>query len=875
MTPQDRQLAEEIFQQAADLEGAARDSFLVKACGAHPGLRGEVESLLAGLEDTSFLQRPPQVLTSIQPLSSDVPDQLGNYRILTTLGAGGMGVVYEALQLHTQRSVALKVIRPHFASSAMLRRFEHEVWILGQLQHPGIAQIFEAGTFDSSTGPQPFFAMELIRGMPLREYAKSKEATVRSRLELIAQICDAVHHAHQKGVIHRDLKPGNILVDSTGQIKVLDFGVARVTDEDMRAVTVQTDIGQMIGTLPYMSPEQVTGQSSGLDIRTDVYSLGVMTYELLTGQLPLDLKDCSIAEAARRIRDCDPVPLVQTAPILRGDIDTIITKALSKSRDQRYQSAAEFAADIRRYLDDQPIVARPQTTLYHLAKFTKRNRGLVLGFSTGVLAITIAAVVSTLMLVQARKAREEEAAQRMAAQEAKQAAEQSSLEANTVKAFVLQDLLAGNSPEHVRHDITLTQAVKRGAQRIDERFADQPRTAMLLHDAVSDIFKLLGQGNNSLTHAVRAATLAREQYGDQSTEFFHYELRRIDRLADLGKWDDVLALISPLEPTIRSVLGPDHIESINVAAAHGDCLQVLGKYDQALPLLRDTYSRAKAVGFKGEALLRPLNALNACLRAMDQEDLSLRQEEYEKSIAYFGPQSTLGLISANNYALALLNANQAQEAGTFINQAISSLGERLPESHELLGQLYFNASGVYQKLADPPKAIGNATKALEIFTASRGESDAMTQRIRRGLVRLYIRNGQFPEALAMLQAAQDGRLALGEKHPMKDLEQLRAEILWVAAENNADASVIKPLLEKVAQDTSAQPTPTDGASMLFASARIWLDFHAGDLTKASADMAALRELAKQMPDSLRGIREWMSLCADRFDKAVSKARSGT
>lgn len=875
MTPQDRQLAEEIFQQAADLEGAAREEFLAKAFEAHPELRGEVESLLAGLEDTSFLQRPPQALTSIQPLSSDIPDQLGNYKILTTLGAGGMGVVYEAMQLHTLRSVALKVIRPHFATPAMLRRFEHEVWILGQLQHPGIAQIFEAGTFDSSTGPQPFFAMELIRGMPLREYAKAREATVRSRLELIAQICDAVHHAHQKGVIHRDLKPGNILVDSTGQIKVLDFGVARVTDEDMRAVTVQTDVGQMIGTLPYMSPEQVAGQSSGLDIRTDVYSLGVMTYELLTGQLPLDLKDCSIAEAARRIRDCDPVPLVQTAPILKGDIDTIITKALSKSRDQRYQSAAEFAADIRRYLDDQPIVARPQTTLYHLAKFTKRNRGLVFGFSTGILAITIAAVVSIFMLVQAREAREEEAKQRIAAQEAKSAAEQSSLEANTVKAFVLQDLLAGNSPEHVRHDITLTQAVKRGAQRIDERFADQPRTAILLHDAVSDIFKLLGQGNSSLTHAIRAATLAREEHGEQSSKFFHYQLRHIDRLADIGKWDDVLALISPLEPTIRSVLGPDHVESINAAAAHGDCLQVLGKYDQALPLLRDTYSRAKAVGFKGEALLRPLNALNACLRAMDQEDLSLRREEYEKSVAYFGPESTLGLVSANNYAMALLDAEKTQEAATFINQAIDSLGQRLPESHDLLGQLYFNASAVYQQLADPPNAIANARKALEIFIPARGESDPMTQRIRRGLVRLYIRDGQFTQAIEILEQAHAGRLALGEKPPIKDLQQLRAEVLWVAAENNADAAIVQPLLEQVTLDTAAQPSPTDGASMLFASARIWLDFHAGNLPKASTDMAALRELTKQMPDSLRGIREWMSLCADRFDKAVSKANSGT
>ena len=266
--------------------------------------------------------------------------------------------------------------------------------MLGQLRHPGIGQIYEAGALDTPAGRQPYFALELTRGRPLLAYADEAGLGPRARLELVAQIADAVQHAHQKGVVHRDLKPANILVDETGQPKILDFGVARVTDADLQTI-VQTGAGQLVGTVPYMSPEQIAGDATRVDPRSDVYSLGVVLYELLTGRLPHDVRNRPIPEAARIIRDEEPSRLSALNPALRGDIETIVAKALEKDRSRRYASAADFAADIRRYLRDEPLVARPASALYQLHKFARRHKTLVGGAVATLAALAIGLVGTT------------------------------------------------------------------------------------------------------------------------------------------------------------------------------------------------------------------------------------------------------------------------------------------------------------------------------------------------------------------------------------------------------------------------------------------------------------------------------------------------
>src|SRR5215831_14276743 len=427
---------ESLYHAALAKEPGERSAYLAAACAEDPMLRSEIESLL-GYSDTQLMSpaelakmaelvdniagiAPADGVKPVGPAAAGIPPALpgtiGRYQILRILGEGGMGVVYEAEQEQPRRTVALKVIKPGLAGDQMLRRFEQESQALGRLQHAGIAQIHEAGTADTGCGPQPYFAMEFIQGESLLKYAKAHELNTRQRLELMAKVCEAVHHAHQRFIIHRDLKPGNILVDERGQPKVLDFGVARVTDSDAQA-TRQTDVGRLVGTLAYMSPEQVLADPLELDTRSDVYALGVILYEALARRLPYTVSR-NLAEAVRTIQKEDPVPLSCISRTYRGDIETIVAKALEKDKERRYASAADLAGDIRRYLNDEPITARPPSAAYQLQKFARRNRALVAGITAVFVVLAGGIVASTGQAVRANRAGQVALAERDRALEA-------------------------------------------------------------------------------------------------------------------------------------------------------------------------------------------------------------------------------------------------------------------------------------------------------------------------------------------------------------------------------------------------------------------------------------------------------------------------
>jgi WD40 repeat protein/predicted Ser/Thr protein kinase len=424
-----RSRVRQIFDQAAELPPEQRPPFLDAACRDDPALRAEVEALLAydaaagdDEDGGSFLKSPlvrsgkdeggrmkDETATSQSSFILH-PSSFPHYRILGVLGEGGMGTVYAAEQENPHRPVALKVIRPGLLSPGFVKRFTHEAQILARLHHPGIAQVYEAGL---SAEGQPYFAMELIRGVALDEYARRLD--VPARLALLARVCDAVQHAHDKGVIHRDLKPGNILVDEAGQPKVLDFGVARVTDADLLTTTGRTEVGQLIGTLAYMSPEQMAADPRLIDHRTDVYALGVILFELLAGRLPYDLQNLPLPEAARVVRDQEPSRLGSVNTHFRGDIETIAGKALEKDRARRYASAADLAADIRRHLNNEPIRARPPSALYQLRKFARRNKALVGGVAGVFLALVLGMIGTTIFAFRESDQRREAERERQAA----------------------------------------------------------------------------------------------------------------------------------------------------------------------------------------------------------------------------------------------------------------------------------------------------------------------------------------------------------------------------------------------------------------------------------------------------------------------------
>ncbi len=370
------QRATELFLAACGKAPDERGKFLDVACGDDPSLRAEVEKLLAADASAGeFLGDTSEVEVTGTRLPSLAGRTIGRYRLVRELGSGGMGVVYEAIQDRTEQTVALKVMKPGVASPSALRRFEFESRVLGQLRHPGIAQVYEAGTHTEGPFDVPFFAMEYLPDAEtILQYARSNDLNIHQRLALLAETCDAVEHGHKKGIIHRDLKPGNILVDASGQPKVIDFGIARSTDSDLATTIPQTQGDRLIGTLQYMSPEQVSGEPGQVDTRSDVYSLGIVLYQLLSDYLPYDATGTSIDKAIRAIREDPPRKLPLADKALRGDVQTIVLKALEKEPQRRYQSAAELASDIRHHLAGEPIKAKGDSSWYVFRKTMWRHK---------------------------------------------------------------------------------------------------------------------------------------------------------------------------------------------------------------------------------------------------------------------------------------------------------------------------------------------------------------------------------------------------------------------------------------------------------------------------------------------------------------------
>ena len=422
---------------------------------------------------------------------------IGGYTILRLIGEGGMGAVYEAEQHHPHRTVAIKIVKSGRTSPDALRRFEHEAQALGRLQHPHIARIYEAGTADSGAGPQPYFAMELVRGRSPLDYASGLQLKTRDRLELVAKIADGVHHAHQQGLIHRDLKPANILVDADGQPRILDFGVSRISDA---AEPGQTDAGQLVGTLAYMSPEQVSGDPLEIDIRTDVYALGMILYELLAGRRPYDVGH-SLPEALQVVRETEPETLGGIERAFRGDVETIAAKALEKDKSRRYGSAAELAADIRRHLRHEPIIARPASTTYQLQKFARRHRAIVIGVAATILALLGGVIVSSLQTARAQRAEQNAVVERDRARDAERTATLERNRAATAEASArtqrdaaqrAEELakadrnLAVDAEDRARRDrdTLLWQTLARESVRFSDNRLDDDRAALLASQAL-------------------------------------------------------------------------------------------------------------------------------------------------------------------------------------------------------------------------------------------------------------------------------------------------------------------------------------------------------------------------------------------------------
>jgi serine/threonine protein kinase len=373
--------AEEIFLSLADVAPEDRDVFVRERCGADPRLRADVEALLQTLDtpEEGFLD--PATIPTLDMNAVDGPLQpgttLGQFLVLHAIGSGGMGIVYAAQQDRPRRTVAIKVLRRGFRHPEIVKRFEREAEVLGRLQHQGIAQVFAFHPGDRQAPAH--LVMELISGPPITEYVQVRGSTVAARVELMAKVCEAIHHAHERGVIHRDLKPANVLITEDGWPKILDFGIARATDLDVQS-GVHTSHGQIIGTLAFMSPEQLRGAVADIDRRSDVYAMGVLLFRLIAGRLPFDIAGLPFVEAVQHILHSTAPRL--GSPVVDTSLDQIIARAMARERESRYESAAEMRSDLHAFLEGRRTAAADV-----VSTTSADERLLAIGLSSGIISV--------------------------------------------------------------------------------------------------------------------------------------------------------------------------------------------------------------------------------------------------------------------------------------------------------------------------------------------------------------------------------------------------------------------------------------------------------------------------------------------------------
>jgi len=587
-----RQTPEEIFHQAlAITDGRQRAQFLDQACGDDASLRAEVENLLKWHSQAdSFLEGPPvgpEVTVAGVSLSEGPGTVIGHYKLLEKIGEGGMAVVYMAEQKEPiKRRVALKIIKPGMDSREVIARFEAERQALAMMDHPHVAKVFDAGT--TETG-RPFFVMELVRGVSITEYCDRNKLRTRKRLDLFLQVCQGVQHAHQKGIIHRDLKPSNILVtlhEGRHIAVIIDFGIAKATSQQLTEKTLFTRYAQMIGTPEYMSPEQAEMSRLDIDTRTDIYSLGVLLYELLTGTTPIEgstLRQAGYAEIQRIIRDTQPpkpstrlstlgntltetAQCRQTSPedlrrSIKGDLDWIVMKSMDKDRSCRYETAHELAQDIERHLHDEPIKAGPPSTLDRCRKFVRRNRALVTGGVAVAAALVVGLIVSTALYVRAEQLRgmAQQAAEKEAA---------ARTEAQAVADFLTKDLLGQVTAEHGQSP-QVRDILDRASQRLENRFADQPLVEAAIRETQGETYRKLGDYPAAEPHLKRAYDIRLRKLGERDPQTL-IALNRFGELYGMqARYQEAEPLLSLALRLRREVLGPEHPDTLESMVSLG------------------------------------------------------------------------------------------------------------------------------------------------------------------------------------------------------------------------------------------------------------------------------------------------------------------
>src|SRR5579883_932431 len=860
----DPQRLKELFLNAAEIKTPAeRAAFLERECGDDAELRRKLEVLLHAHDDSgSFLASSPtsdhlsdeDVITQ-EKGSEMVGDAIGPYKLLQKLGEGGMGAVWVAEQHQpVKRRVALKLIKPGMDSAQVLRRFEAERQALALMDHTSIAKVFDAGT---TTQGRPYFVMELVKGVPITKYCDELNLPIRERLALFVPVCQAIQHAHQKGIIHRDIKPSNVLVcmqDGKPVPKIIDFGIAKATSQQLTDASLYTEVGQVIGTLEYMSPEQAELSALDIDTRADVYALGAMLYELLTGTTPLDrgrLKQAALMEVLRLIKEQEPprpstrlseskdsLPSIaahrHTEPArltreVRGELDWIVMKCLEKDRTRRYETANALARDVERYLADEPVEACPPSRSYRLGKFARKYRAMLTTVAAFVLLLVVGVAVSAWLAVRAtqaeattrqerddkEEARQQAVAEQQRAEKAEALAKARLEEVSTEKAradeeariaaavngFLQnqllgqadignQPLLAGAAMER-NPNVTVKELLDRAARGIEGQFADQPLTEAAIRKTIGDAYFALGRYGEAQPHLERSLQLRTVKLGSDHRDTLATKNNLAVLYMDQGQYAKAEPLRKEVLQQQTAKLGADHPDTLISKNNLASLYFYLGQYAKAEPL---------------------------------------RKEVLQQQTAKLGADHPDTLISKNNLASLYFYLGQYAKAESLFKEVVRVETDKLGTDNSSTLNTKVNLAEIYRVQRKYGKAEPLFKEVLQLATVKLGADHPDTLRTKYSLAQLYVGQGQYTKAEPLLkEVLQLATVTLGADHPATLRNKHSLAVLYMDQGQYAKA---EPLFKEVLQVQTAKQGANHPDSLITKSNLATLYMHQRQFTKA-------------------------------------------